>query len=361
MEKVAVVVPVRNRWKKTARFLESFKDQDYENLTIYIVDSNSSDETRDILLSLSSKDLVAVSAGDEDYWAGATNRGIEQALRDGCDFIFTINDDSRPAPQIVKKLVDCAHIHQLPIVGSRVNFLQDPALVWSVGSYNQWGTHLIFQLNDNNVYDEDIKLKYGAMPYVEVEFMPGNGVLIHRSVFDKIGLYDEKNYPHYHADSEFILRAKKHGFKAAICLDAVVFNDVDVVGLKSDFLKKNRPLQKYFSLPVLGRVIEQLVAFWDLFFSKRSERRLSTLLHFLNNYCPPGYKVKTFVMYMAHAFVRFVFPVLASPIRRLQILFARIRKISASPSVLLQALSAQIKAHMRSKNAIKSLRNKKAD
>jgi len=52
----------------------------------------------------------------------------------------------------------------------------------------------------------------------------GRGTLIPCTVFDAIGWFDEKHFPHYAADQDFSLRAKKAGFKILIHTGNPVFS-----------------------------------------------------------------------------------------------------------------------------------------
>lgn len=303
--RVGAVIPVRNRWRKTRRFLDIFDKQTYEALHVYIVDSNSSDSTWDELAFVQSDKLTVIRASDDDYWAGATNKGVNRALEDGCDYVLTINDDCVPGDDLVRQLVEVSLASGGKIVGSRINYLHDPAQVWSVGAFNAWGTHRLFQLRENDVYEDDLHMRSDfTRGYAKVEMMPGNGVLVHRSVFERIGLFDDLHCPHYHADSEFILRARKvGGYQAIVAYNAVVYNDVATGGASQHLI--NRPIS------MLQRRL-------GLFLSRRSERRLLTLVHFLANYCPRDVRVATFFSYLSHAVLHFQCPRLKSQIDRIR-------------------------------------------
>lgn len=335
---VGAVIPVRNRWNKTSRFLERFRKQTYSNLRIYVVDSNSSDSTRDTLkLMDDGTNLLYVEASDEDFWAGATNRGIERALRDGCEYVLTINDDCVPMNGLIERLVATSQRTGCRLVGSRINYLQDPERVWSVGSYNKWGTHLLFQLREYDVCEDELKYRADyAVGYAEVDLMPGNGVLIHRTVFESVGLYDEHHYPHYHADSELVLRAKKlGGFQAIVDYHAVVYNDVSVTK-PSNYLI-NRP-----------------VSWWrrrlQLFLSKRSERRILTFLHYLYHYCPPKHRLASALLYPAHAVVHFHLPRVKRAFLRIYGKYSRLPPVAwrvlSRPKSVLQLAKAIVRRRM---------------
>lgn len=224
---VAVVVPARNRVEKTLRFIEAFKKQTYTNHTLFIVDSASTDGTPDRVRQ-THPDVVVLLATDDDFWTGATNVGVRAALEARFDYVLTINDDSVIMETYLEDMVRVALTYNQPILGSRIDFMAQPGLIWSIGSYHRWGSSALFALNYYGVREEELPPLVREAFLLPVESMPGNGVLIERRVFETIGLYDEANTPHYHADTEFVLRARSKGFVPMVTSQAIVYNDCDL-------------------------------------------------------------------------------------------------------------------------------------
>jgi len=278
---VAAVVPVRNRKDKTLRFLKEFAKQTYPHICTIVVDSNSTDGTQDEIIS-SFPQVTLLHADDECYWTAATNIGIKRALQLKCDYILTINDDAYVMENYVEKLVGIAQKHNLPILGSRVDYLTNPGLIWSLGAYSVWGTKHLFQLRYNQTWEDDLPAGVEQSETFEVEALAGNGVLIHRSVFEQIGLYNHRSLPHYHADSELIMRAKSRGIQPFVTPAAIVYNDCP------------SPLQ---SVP--DDDIKSLTSPWTdfafNFFHKRSHLFLPPTIYVIAKYCPTQKKIPTFL------------------------------------------------------------------
>jgi hypothetical protein len=241
-------------------------------------------------------------AGDEDYWTGATNKGVKAALNDGCEFILTINDDSVPSVDLLEKLTHATSRSGYLIMGSRVNFFERPSMVWSTGSYNIWGSHKLFQLFDNEIEEEGIQEHLNINHIKETNLMCGNGVLIHRSVFDKIGFYDEVHCPHYHADSEFVMRASKRGIMCGVAYDAVVYNDTTGYSASNGFTPPKDPPWLGESHVYAGVVVRWLKKVDRLFIKKRSEKRIATVSYIIRNYAPMGAITKTHLTYFGFFF-----------------------------------------------------------
>lgn len=354
MDKVGVVVPVRNRLGRTRRFVQRFLQQTYQEYVLFLVDSNSTDGTADWLKSIESERLVYVQAHDDDFWTGATNAGVKAALAGECEYILTINDDSIPSNDLLESLLRCAHRGGYRIVGSRINFLQQPATVWSVGSYNVWGTHRLFQLRDFNLCEDDLALRYSNVSCVPVDLMAGDGVLIHRAVFDKIGLYDDVHCPHYHADSEFVMRATARGIHGAICLDAVVFNDVSSYHDAKTGVTNVDARWPFEGVRMIGRRITRLKNLARVYFHRRSDRRLKTAYYIIMTYAPTGKKWRTFGQYAAHTTFEMALPRIGNWLRRYSAIRERITANHVSAKPLLLALWALARSNYRRRIAMRT-------
>ena len=48
---------------------------------------------------------------------------------------------------------------------------------------------------------------------IEIDWFSGQQILVHKTIFERVGYFDEKNFPQYHADIDFSIRTRKEGFK----------------------------------------------------------------------------------------------------------------------------------------------------
>ena len=281
--RVAVVVPVRNRRDKTLRFLEQFGRQTYPALRLYVVDSNSTDGTPEAVRA-AWPDAVVLAATDDDYWTGATNLGVRRALDDGVGYVLTINDDSIVLEDFLERLVAIARAHDLPILGARIDYMQRPGCVWSIGAAHHWGTADLFSTNYGGVREEDLPPLVRDAEILPVESMPGNGVLIRRDAFERLGLYDARFTPHYHADTEFMLRAWRHGLVPMVTPRVVVYNDFDIPE------------------PELVGLAATLRRLWASLTRVRSHWYLVPHLFIVLRYCPPGHRLSSLRRYLYGAY-----------------------------------------------------------
>jgi GT2 family glycosyltransferase len=273
---VAVVVPTRNRRGKTLRFLEQMAAQTYPSFRVIIVDAHSTDGTVEHIRQ-GFPEAVILGVDDSHFWTGSINVGVKYALNNGFDYILTINDDAVIVPTHVEALVKLAVQYGCFILGNQINYLSEPKRIWSLGTYTAWGTQNFLRLNYSDVLQEELPASTAQQDVLKTEALAGNGVLIHRSVFERIGLYNDFFLPHYHADSELIMRAKRRGFQPYVTPKVVLLNDFSAEQKKLSFK------------PTLKKQAGILFTF----FHKKSHLFLPALLYVFFTYCPWRYQLQT--------------------------------------------------------------------
>jgi GT2 family glycosyltransferase len=270
---VAIVTPTFNRQAKLCRFLSAIEQQTYPNLQIIIIDSGSSDGTP-ILVRKRFPEITLIEVSDRNFWTGATNAGVRLALDRQIDFILTINDDVVILPTHIECLVSLAQQYHLDIVGNRIDYLDPIDRVWSLGTYTDWGSDRLLKIAYNNIELTQIPDDVLKRELIAVDALPGNGVLISRSVFECVGLYDAKFCPHYHADSELIMRAKKLAKIEAWIAPQIV--------LQNDFSEEQKRVDRH-----------GLSKLFYVFFNPKSHLFAPAILSIIWRYCPRSQKLKT--------------------------------------------------------------------
>ncbi|MCP9834046.1 MULTISPECIES: glycosyltransferase family 2 protein [unclassified Cyanobium] len=279
---VTAVVPTRNRRELSLRFLARMAAQTYSALRIVVVDANSSDGTV-AAIRQQHPHVTVLKAGDRDFWAGATNRGVRQALAAGTDYVLTINDDAVVPADYVARMVALAQLHSCAILGSRIDLLAEPGRIWALGTSTDWGTERFLRLAHHDDLASQLEPAVAQAEVMEAEAMPGNGVLIGQDVFRRVGLYDAVWLPHYHADSEWVMRAVRRGFAAKVTPAIVVLNDFGEV-------QKRLPLGSLRGLLFT-------------FFHPKSHLYLPAVAAILWRYCPPAQRWPT-LMALGGRFLR---------------------------------------------------------
>jgi GT2 family glycosyltransferase len=203
---IFVCIPLFNRKHYTRACLNSILKQEVE-LKVICCDDGSTDGTSDMLADEFPQ--VTVLKGDGNlWWAGATNVCVEYALSlaDAGDFIFTVNNDTEILPGSMKAQLQNSVQNNRAIIGLLNLFYEDHSAIENSAFLLTYGGMGLKRLHKHG----QRRLNKGQL--LQVDGLAGKGILIPVEVYKKVGLYAADKLPHYHADLEFSIRAKRAGF-----------------------------------------------------------------------------------------------------------------------------------------------------
>lgn len=173
--KVSIVIPVYNGANYMREAIDSALNQTYENCEVIVVNDGSTDETEQIALSYGDK--IRYFAKENGGVSTALNLGIEKM--EGEYFCYLPHDDLF-LPEKVRIQIDaiqkCGDMTK--IVWSKTNlFLMEDQ------KYIEEGT--------NYYYNDNTHLTNGNFP-VYLGLVRTISVMLHRSCFERQGLFDER-------------------------------------------------------------------------------------------------------------------------------------------------------------------------
>lgn len=229
--KIYICIAVFNRLKYTIRCIESIKKQTYTNFELIICDDASTDGTWEYI-STHYPEIVLLKGDGNLWWTGGTNRCVEYALSkaNDDDYVFTINNDTELEPHVLETLLKFSLEKRGAIVGAVNVFFNDKNKI-EPSVFKKKGTFPFALYHDFiNRWGDDIRNV--KVDYCEADSLSGKGVLVPIKVFRQVGIYNFEKLPHYHADTEFIRRAKEMGgFLCFINYKAKVFSHQELSGL----------------------------------------------------------------------------------------------------------------------------------
>ncbi|UJP64204.1 glycosyltransferase family 2 protein [Mongoliitalea daihaiensis] len=213
------------RWIETClrSLSESTLDSD-----ILIIDNNSTDNTVDIIRS-NSVDVQLIQSSTNLGFGGANNIGLLQAIKQGYDYVFLLNQDAYVAKDCLEKLYKSSLNSPTFGIISPIQ-LQPDGQNMDVVFENQVKKHyhpttevLLENQTQKNIQDLH-----------EVRFVGAASWFVTRELIKKVGLFNPF-FHHYGEDNNFAARAQYFGFKIGVQVTTSIIHDRKP-RKKSDFL-----------------------------------------------------------------------------------------------------------------------------
>jgi GT2 family glycosyltransferase len=202
--KVFIVVLNFNGQRCIIRTLSSLFRVDYPNFEVILVDNNSRDGSFELAKSAFSK-AVFIKNNENLGFSAGNNVGIKYALERGAEYILLLNYDVEVEKFFLAPLVEVMEGDSQIGIASPVIFFGETRKIWFSGGKIDWLRMKTFQ--KNSVIDKD---------YFGSDYICGCSMLIKKEVFKKTGILDE-DYFLYWEDVDFSLKAKRAGYKLAVC------------------------------------------------------------------------------------------------------------------------------------------------
>ena len=235
---LGIVIANWNGEKLIDKCLESLENQSFKDFKVYIVDNDSKDNSKEIIKSYNEKlniDLTEMSYNSG--FASANNIGIKKAIKDGCDYILTLNNDVEVPKESLKNAMNDIEnnkdfdVFQLFMINyfnkdvcdaAGLNFKED-LIPLQVGFKDS----VADILSKNNISIEGVCA--GAAIYstksLEVVKLDNNN-------------YFDSNFFAYFEDVDLSLRLKSAGFKAKLLRDSIVYHMHSATGGKTTGFKE---------------------------------------------------------------------------------------------------------------------------
>ncbi len=193
--------------------LTALKSCIYPNLRVIVVDNGSTDDSV-AQIKRAHPDVLLLESGQNLGFPGGNNIGIRYALAHEAEYIWLLNNDTKPAPDALSGLVAKAlSDERIGAVGSICYYADHPSRVqgWAGSRVNLWVGYS----------------RLSTLPRSDDWFDSLNAasMLVWRKAFEDVGLLDEGFFM-YWEDTEFCLRLRKKGWRIAAAPDSHVLHKV---------------------------------------------------------------------------------------------------------------------------------------
>ena len=218
MLNIAIITLNWNRASDTLAFLDSARQQTLQDVQLLVVDNGSTDHSVEQLGAFSPPVDLLINPTNLGFAKGM-NYGIRRALEQGAEYMFIANNDTILAPDMLQRLIELAQQSHARIIAPVIFYASQPELIWSAGAH-----HNPLTLEIIDVWRGKSLSNLGNTPY-PVEFITACGMLVSRTCFEEVGLFDERFFMYYE-DSDFSLRVQATGGKILVDPQAHMWHKV---------------------------------------------------------------------------------------------------------------------------------------
>jgi GT2 family glycosyltransferase len=189
----------------------------YPNYVATVVDNASADGSVEALRQRFPEQRVLVMEKNLGF-CGGNNRGIEDALERGADYVLLLNNDTEMHPDLVTELVRVADSDsRIGAVGAKNLRLENPSEIWGAYGELNYGRQLVRVVGQS----EPDGPAYRVVR--DVDWVIGNALMMSRAAIEAVGGFDEGFFG-YHEDVDWCERARQQGFRIVFNGNAVIFH-----------------------------------------------------------------------------------------------------------------------------------------
>ncbi|MFI5145055.1 MAG: glycosyltransferase family 2 protein [Ignavibacteria bacterium] len=198
MSAIGIVTVVTNEKNNLKDFFDALVSQTFNDFTLYFVDNNSTDGSPEYFKELNNQQRIPVKYINLDYNSGfsaGSNSGAKEAIRDGCEYLFIVNNDVVMDSRCLEELKKCIESDSSIVCSGLLLFKHKekyPGVIQEFGGSINFKNGKLLKNYENAVYNE-IKLP----EYLDTDFVGGGVCFIKTKIFEAVGMYEEMYFGYF--------------------------------------------------------------------------------------------------------------------------------------------------------------------
>jgi GT2 family glycosyltransferase len=221
---VAIVILNWRSSRETIECLESLDTMDHRDWRAYVVDNESTDESQQALRALASDRITVLESPINLGYTGGCNLGMQQALKDGADFIWLLNNDAVVEASCLSTLLAAARQHpEAGVLSPVVRYFDAPGRTQFCGA-------VIDRNAEEVIYPDSMEQFLGWQnDRPDQVVVWGTAMLIRGAVARRIGTLDDRLFA-YWEDTDYCVRTQLSGSRCRLVADAAILHRTAVPG-----------------------------------------------------------------------------------------------------------------------------------
>lgn len=217
--KVGIIIVNYNGAKFNSECINSIKESEYKNYEIIFVDNNSTDDSIELLEKQFKDEITIIKSNENLGFSGGNNIGIEYALKNNCDFIMLLNNDTTINKKMINIMVDTSIKNKNAVISPKIYYYNTPNIIWSAGAKINWKKGIPSQYGIDQVDNGQFE------KVISVECATGCCILVHRDIISEVG-YLNDDYFLYYEDTDYTTEIVNNGFEILYQPKAIMYHKV---------------------------------------------------------------------------------------------------------------------------------------
>ena len=254
---LGIVIANWNGEKLIDKCLESLENQVFKDFKVYIIDNASKDNSRVVIKKYMNR--LNIDLTEMRYntgFAPANNVGIKKAIKDGSNYILTLNNDVEVPKESLKKAMEA--------IDTNKEF--DVFQLFMINYFNKD----VCDAAGLNFKDDLIPLQVGFKENVaeilnkddiKIEGVCAGAAIYSTKALEAVKLDDENyfdsNFFAYFEDVDLSLRLKGAGYKFKLLKDSIVYHMHSATGGKTSGFKEYYLTRNLFMYTKRNQTIEE--------------------------------------------------------------------------------------------------------
>jgi GT2 family glycosyltransferase len=214
---VVVVILNWNKWRLSLECISALSHLSYPNWRLLLVDNGSTDGSLEKFSHLPDhSELIALK--DNRGYTGGCNAAIARGMESGADYIWLLNNDAIVEKNTLSRLVALAESDsRIGLVGPLLMRPGSPPSCEAAGVRFDCSKALL------EVTTDIVQARQWQSECPENMAIFGTGLLIRRSVIEKVGAFDE-NFFAYDEDIDLSIRSAQAGFLNLVEFQSILWH-----------------------------------------------------------------------------------------------------------------------------------------
>lgn len=226
-KKTGIILVVTNEKHNLRMLYDSLSKQTYKNFVLYIVDNNSTDGSVEFSKEINKEFgfdiryiLLQENLGDHK----GNSTGAAEALKEGCHYIFVLNNDTELDPVCIEELIKLIEKDDSIGVTGPIFFYWNKEK--TKNKIQIYGAYVNYKTQEKEIVGAAKIFEETKLPEVlECDYPIGGALFIKSEVIRKLGVLFDDRFFMYNNEIDFAYRIKKLGYKTFATIKAKVWHN----------------------------------------------------------------------------------------------------------------------------------------